>query len=117
MSDIDKYEVYVSDCVHSRSLKIADLETDHEMDEMIQPNGKWCLASEVEDLIEERDKVQTDLEEMEDEFSDLKDNFEKLMSVVYDVLVDGGSGTSTRNFVLVKEDVFQELSDIYEDLE
>lgn len=111
--NIDKFDIYVSHCDNSKSHKIGDLEQEHDLDHHLQPNGEWCKATDVDDLIKQYNDMESTNDDLQNDLDDLQKKYDKLFNQVDEVLSDA-DGNSVRGYYMIDDNLIDELQHIFD---
>jgi len=77
---VDRYSPRVSSCDNSRSFKSCDLESEHTLDMDSDIVGQYVLFDDYETLEDDKDNLQTELDDANDAIKELVDFLYKLLS-------------------------------------
>jgi hypothetical protein len=115
MDELDRYEVYVSQCDHCISQKASSLASEHETDSVINSVGDWCLATEVDTLEETYSETLAEKDSLQEDLDDLQTKYDALLSSVDNLLADANDDNDIRGYYLIDEDYIKDLNTVFDD--
>ena len=113
MDELDRYDVYVSECDHCISIKTSDLEQDHELGVTSTDGGDWCDSSDVKSLEDEHSEALADKEVAESDLEALQEKFDKLLSAVDEVLLDANEH-EIRGYYMIDNSYIDSLQEVFD---